>query len=121
MFTAREIAATAMPGGSPQDWTLLQRARASFDPQRSGDVVVLLTLDNLGIDITALVAVLGIGGIAVALAVQNIFGDLFASLSITLDRPSVVGDFLIVGDVLGTVETIGIKSTRLRSLSGWFH
>jgi small-conductance mechanosensitive channel len=81
-------------------------------------LVVLLTLDNLGIDITALVAGLGIGGIAVALAVQNILGDLFASLSITLDRPFVVGDFLIVGDFLGTVENIGIKSTRLRSLSG---
>jgi small-conductance mechanosensitive channel len=81
-------------------------------------LVLLLTLDNLGIDITALVAGLGIGGIAVALAVQNIFGDLFASLSITLDRPFVVGDFLIVDDVLGTVESIGIKSTRLRSLSG---
>jgi len=65
-------------------------------------LVVLLTLENLGIDITALVAGLGIGGIAVALAVQNIFGDLFASLSITLDRPFVEGDFLIVGDVLGT-------------------
>jgi small-conductance mechanosensitive channel len=81
-------------------------------------LVVLLTLDNLGIDITALVAGLGIGGIAVALAVQNILGDLFASLSITLDRPFVVGDFLIVGDFLGSVEHIGIKSTRLRSLSG---
>jgi small-conductance mechanosensitive channel len=81
-------------------------------------LVVLLTLDNLGVDITALVAGLGIGGIAVALAVQNILGDLFASLSITLDRPFVVGDFLIVGDFLGTVEYIGIKSTRLRSLSG---
>ncbi|HLF10496.1 MAG TPA: mechanosensitive ion channel family protein [Gammaproteobacteria bacterium] len=81
-------------------------------------LVVLLTLDNLGVDITALVAGLGIGGIAVALAVQNILGDLFASLSITLDRPFVEGDFLVVGDVLGTVETIGIKSTRLRSLSG---
>jgi small-conductance mechanosensitive channel len=80
--------------------------------------VVLLTLDNVGIDITALVAGLGIGGIAVALAVQNIFSDLFASLSITLDRPFVVGDFLIVGDVMGSVESIGIKSTRLRSLSG---
>jgi small-conductance mechanosensitive channel len=81
-------------------------------------LVTLLTLDNLGIDITALVAGLGIGGIAVALAVQNIFGDLFASLSITLDQPFVVGDFLIVGEILGTVESIGIKSTRLRSLDG---
>lgn len=81
-------------------------------------MVLLLTLDNLGIDITALIAGLGIGGIAVALAVQNVLGDLFASLSITLDRPFVVGDFLIVGDFLGSVEYIGIKSTRLRSLSG---
>ena len=81
-------------------------------------MIVLLTLDNLGVDITALVAGLGIGGIAVALAVQNVLGDLFASLSITLDRPFVVGDFLIVGDFLGSVEYIGIKSTRLRSLSG---
>jgi small-conductance mechanosensitive channel len=81
-------------------------------------VVVLLTLDNLGIDITALIAGLGIGGIAVALAVQNVLGDLFASLSITLDRPFVVGDFLVVGDALGTVEHIGVKSTRLRSLNG---
>jgi len=81
-------------------------------------MVVLLTLDNLGVNITALVAGLGIGGIAVALAVQNVLGDLFASLSITLDRPFVIGDFLIVGDFLGSVEYIGIKSTRLRSLSG---
>lgn len=81
-------------------------------------MVLLLTLDNLGIDITALIAGLGIGGIAVALAVQNVLGDLFASLSITLDRPFVVGDFLIVDDFLGSVEYIGIKSTRLRSLSG---
>jgi small-conductance mechanosensitive channel len=81
-------------------------------------LVLLLTLDNLGVDITALVAGLGIGGIAVALAVQNVLGDLFASLSITLDRPFVIGDFLAVGDFLGSVEYIGIKSTRLRSLSG---
>ena len=81
-------------------------------------LVGMLTLENLGVDITALVAGLGIGGIAVALAVQNVLGDLFASLSITLDRPFVVGDFLIVGDFLGSVEYIGIKSTRLRSLSG---
>src|SRR5690606_20803051 len=76
-------------------------------------IVVLLALDNLGVNITALVAGLGIGGIAIALAVQTVLGDLFASLSITLDKPFEVGDFLILGDVLGTVERIGIKSTRL--------
>ncbi|KAA9134190.1 mechanosensitive ion channel family protein [Marinihelvus fidelis] len=80
--------------------------------------VVLLLLDNLGVDITALVAGLGIGGVAVALAVQNILGDLFASLSIVIDKPFVVDDFLVVGDFLGSVEHIGLKTTRLRSLSG---
>jgi small-conductance mechanosensitive channel len=81
-------------------------------------MVLLLTLDNLGIDITALVAGLGIGGIAVALALQNVLGDLLASLSIALDQPFVLGDFLVVGDHMGTIEYIGIKSTRLRSLTG---
>jgi len=81
-------------------------------------LVVLLTLDNLGINITALVAGLGIGGVAVALALQNILGDLFASLSIALDKPFVLGDFLIIDDFMGSVEYVGIKSTRLRSLSG---
>jgi small-conductance mechanosensitive channel len=81
-------------------------------------IVVLLILDNLGINITALVAGLGVGGIAVALAAQNILGDLFASLSIVLDKPFVVGDFLIIGEHLGSVEKVGIKTTRLRSLSG---
>ncbi len=81
-------------------------------------MVALLTLDNLGIDITALVAGLGIGGIAVALAVQNVLGDLLASLSIALDQPFVIGDFLVVGEHMGSVEYIGIKSTRIRSLSG---
>lgn len=81
-------------------------------------VVSLVLLDNLGVNITALVASLGIGGIAVALAVQNILGDIFASLSIALDKPFVIGDFIVVGDVLGTVEHIGLKTTRLRSLSG---
>ncbi len=81
-------------------------------------VVVLVALDNLGIDVTALVAGLGIGGIAVALALQNILGDLFASLSIVLDKPFVVGDFLNVDSYLGSVEYIGLKTTRMRSLSG---
>lgn len=81
-------------------------------------VVVLLALDNLGINITALIAGLGVGGIAVALAVQNILGDLLAALSIVLDKPFTVGDFLIVDEFLGSVENVGLKTTRIRSLSG---
>ena len=81
-------------------------------------IVLLLILDNLGVDVTALVAGLGIGGVAVALAVQNILGDLFGSLSIVLDKPFVLGDFIIVGDLMGAVEHIGIKTTRIRSISG---
>jgi small-conductance mechanosensitive channel len=81
-------------------------------------LVLLLTLDNLGIEIKSLLAGLGIGGIAVALAAQNILGDLFASLSITLDRPFVLGDSLQIDAFSGTVEYIGIKSTRLRSPDG---
>jgi small-conductance mechanosensitive channel len=77
-----------------------------------------MILDNMGFNITALVAGMGVGGIAVALAVQTILGDLFASLSIVLDKPFVVGDFLIIGDLLGSVEYVGLKTTRLRSLSG---
>jgi small-conductance mechanosensitive channel len=81
-------------------------------------IVFLMVLDNFGVNITALVASLGVGGIAVALAVQNILGDLFASLSITLDKPFEIGDFIIVGDVLGSVEHIGLKTTRVRGLGG---
>lgn len=81
-------------------------------------VAFLLILDNLGVNITALVAGLGIGGVAIALAVQNILGDLMASLSIVFDKPFVVGDSIIVGEFTGTVEAIGIKTTRLRSLQG---
>jgi small-conductance mechanosensitive channel len=81
-------------------------------------VVVLLALENVGVDVTALVAGLGVGGIAVALAAQNILGDLFASLSIVLDKPFVLGDFIIVGDQMGSVEKVGLKTTRVRALSG---
>lgn len=81
-------------------------------------IASLLVIANLGYDVTALIAGLGIGGIAIGLAVQNILSDLFASLSIVLDKPFVVGDFIIVGDLLGSVEKIGIKTTRVRSLSG---
>jgi small-conductance mechanosensitive channel len=81
-------------------------------------VITLMILDNLGFNIATLIASLGIGGIAVALALQNILGDLFASLSIVLDKPFSVGDFIVVDDVVGTVEFVGLKTTRLRSLSG---
>jgi small-conductance mechanosensitive channel len=80
--------------------------------------VVLIGLDNLGVHITTLVAGLGVGGIAVALAVQNILGDLFASVTIVLDKPFVIGDFITVDDFFGNIEHIGLKTTRIRSLSG---
>ena len=82
-------------------------------------VATLLALDNIpGVKITTLIASLGIGGIAVAMAVQSILADLFASLSIVLDKPFVIGDFIIVDTHMGTVEYIGLKTTRIRSISG---
>lgn len=80
--------------------------------------VVLAVLANLGVNITAMVTSLGVGGIAVALAVQNILGDLFASLAITLDKPFEVGDAISVGAISGTVERVGLKTTRLRAPGG---
>lgn len=81
-------------------------------------VLSLIVLDNLNVEISSLVASLGIGGIAVALALQNILGDLFASLTITMDKPFSIGDFIEVDGFEGDVEDIGLKSTRIRSLSG---
>ena len=72
----------------------------------------------LGFNVTTLIAGLGVGGIAVALALQNILGDLFASITILLDKPFVVGDFVVLGEFVGKVERIGIKSTRIRSITG---
>ena len=81
-------------------------------------IILVAVLDNLGFDVTTLVTGLGIGGLAVALAVQNILGDAFAAVAIVLDKPFVVGDFIVVESFSGTVEQIGLKTTRLRSLSG---
>ena len=81
-------------------------------------VILLLALDNFGVDVTTLVTGLGITGIAVALAVQNILGDLLGALSIVVDKPFVVGDAITVDQFTGTVEHIGLKTTRVRSLSG---
>ncbi len=83
-------------------------------------VLLLVGLENVldDFDLTPLVASLGVGGVAIALATQKILGDLFASLSIVVDKPFVLGDFIIVGPDAGTVEHIGLKTTRLRALSG---
>ncbi|MCD2516830.1 mechanosensitive ion channel family protein [Massilia sp. G4R7] len=81
-------------------------------------VFVLAMLSNLGINVTTFVASLGIGGVAIALAVQNILGDLFASMSIAVDKPFEVGDFISAKDYSGTVEHVGLKTTRLRALGG---
>src|SRR6202048_2528543 len=81
-------------------------------------LLILVALENFGVNITALLAGLGVGGVAVALALQNVLGDLFASLSIALDKPFVVGDTLAIDTFTGKVEHIGIKSTRLRSDTG---
>ena len=79
---------------------------------------VIFVLDNLGIHVTSIVAGLGIGGVAVALAAQSLLGDAFSSFAIFVDKPFKVGDFIIVGDLLGTVEHVGFKTTRIRSLGG---
>jgi len=118
------------------DWILLRLAAKSRDKGSNDSVIaqisglrwlllfvayiliVLLALQNADVDVTSLIAGLGIGGIAIALALQSILGDLFASLTISLDRPFIVGDFIIVGSEMGTVEYIGLKTTRVRSLSG---
>ena len=81
-------------------------------------IVLLAMLDNVGVNITALVASLGIGGVAVALAVQTILSDLFASISIGLDKPFEAGDFIVFGAVAGSIEHVGLKTTRIRSLGG---
>jgi small-conductance mechanosensitive channel len=80
--------------------------------------ILLFGLNNLGVNVSTFIAGLGVGGIAIALATQNILGDLFSSLSIVLDKPFVVGDFINFGDWNGTVEHVGLKTTRVRSLSG---
>jgi small-conductance mechanosensitive channel len=131
-ITAALIQVAIWADSGVRGWLGYYRERREEDPARATSaaavgfvarvalwaVIVLMILANLGINITALVASLGIGGIAVALAVQNILGDLFASLSIVLDKPFVIGDFINVAGVGGTVEHVGLKTTRVRALTG---
>ncbi len=79
---------------------------------------IVFLLDNLGFKVSAIIAGLGVGGIAVALAAQTVLKDLFSYFSIFFDRPFEIGDFIIIGDYLGIIEHIGIKTTRIRSLGG---
>lgn len=109
-------------------WITYQRNNANFEQSINAllpaiRVVIWLIgivflLDNLGFDISAVITSLGIGGVAIALASQGVLQDLFSYFSILLDRPFELEDFIIVGDYLGTVEYVGIKTTRLRSISG---
>ena len=112
----------------------LERMHRSSDPAHSGRaslavvgllvraaiflIVLVLALDNFGVNVTALVTGLGITGIAVALAVQNILGDLLAALAIAFDKPFSVGDEIIVGDITGRVENVSLKTTRVRLGTG---
>jgi len=81
-------------------------------------IAVLFFLDNIGVDIGAIGAGLGIGGIAIAFASQAVIEDFFSYFTIFFDRPFIEGDFLVIGDFAGTVEHIGVRTTRIRSLSG---
>ncbi|MDD4311523.1 MAG: mechanosensitive ion channel family protein [Eubacteriales bacterium] len=81
-------------------------------------IALILFLDNIGVKITSLVAGLGIGGVALAFAAQNVLTDIFCFFTIFFDKPFEIGDFIISGDQMGTVEHIGLKTTRLRALGG---
>jgi small-conductance mechanosensitive channel len=134
LVVALALLQAAFWGMSIIDYLVARRLRGDPDPAASAttmsafkliakialwSVIILLMLENLtGISVNSLIASLGITGVAVALAVQNILGDLFSSVSIAFDKPFVIGDFITVGDFSGTVEAIGLKSTRVRSLSG---
>jgi small-conductance mechanosensitive channel len=113
-------------------WLARQRRRMDHDPTSVAlagvlrfvakltlwALLLLMALANLGVNVTALITGLGVGGVAVALALQNVLGDLLASLSIVLDKPFVLGDAITVDTLTGTVESIGLKTTRLRAVSG---
>ncbi len=81
-------------------------------------VLLIIALDNIGVEVTTAITGLGIGGIAIALAAQGVLRDLFASIAIVIDRPFRTGDFVVVDDMFGTVDRVGVKTTRMTSLDG---
>ncbi|MDR5880445.1 mechanosensitive ion channel family protein [Caballeronia sp. LZ032] len=114
VWTARRLDSAAVTAHNPVITTMMSwMLRALL-----WSVLLLAVLANMGVNITAFVASLGVGGVAVALAVQSILSDLFASLAIGLDKPFEIGDFIVFNDVAGSIEHIGLKTTRIRSLSG---
>ncbi len=114
LWLSRPSAADGKPSGNPVIVGILRWTAQLF----VWTTLLMAMLANAGVDITAFVASLGIGGVAVALALQSLLGDLFSSLSIGLDKPFEVGEFIAFGDDLGTVRNVGIKSTRIDSLRG---
>ncbi|MEZ4365102.1 MAG: mechanosensitive ion channel family protein [Kofleriaceae bacterium] len=111
-YRARKVAAGETAGLGPAG------AVAALARGLAWVVVALMALGNLGVDVTALVAGLGIGGLAIALALQGVLQDLFSAVAIMLDKPFEVGDVIVVDGQTGTVESIGIKTVRLRALGG---
>ncbi len=106
------------PGGVDQQVTVAHTVVIWLLQTTVWVVFMLAMLSNLGINVTTFVASLGIGGVAIALAVQNILGDLFASMSIAVDKPFEVGDSISVDKFSGTVEHVGLKTTRVRAVGG---
>jgi len=115
---ARRYFITHNPGAVDQQVTIAHTVAIWLLQTAVWVVFVLAMLSNLGINVSTFIASLGIGGIAIALAVQNILGDLFASMSIALDKPFEVGDYISAKDYAGTVEHVGLKTTRLRAQGG---
>ena len=113
-WTATSLSRTDAGAGNPVVMAML----SWFARTMVWALLLLAVLDNVGVNVTAFVASLGIGGVAVALGLQNILKDLFASLAIGLDKPFEIGEFIHFGDFLGTIVHVGIKTTRIRSLSG---
>jgi small-conductance mechanosensitive channel len=114
LWIAERLQGRSAPSYNPVITTMISWALKAL----LWSILLLAMLANIGVNITAFVASLGVGGVAIALAVQSILSDLFASAAIGLDKPFEIGDFIVFGEIAGTIEHIGLKTTRIRSLSG---